>query len=856
MLSNKVFKHVFVTEMEEILDNGDKVTHSKLSDNVGDKLMDPSSLAKVSLDSCDTCYAPVIQSGGKYDIKVSAVSDDDTLSADVILCSLGSRFRGYCSHMSRTFMVDAPSKIEQTYSTLLALYQSCLEKVVVGNEYKDVLAHAKSFLASRDAALANHLAKSLGFAVGLEFRDSSQVLNANNSNKFCENQVFTLSVGFHNVPLSAEDKAGAASSIQKLEAFSLLLADTILVQKDGSPEVLTKYTKEFGEVSYNISGEDDEDDEDGEGDGQDKDANGGLRRSSRSKEEKMQQENLSMQRQQKQQELMRKKIAEAQKKLEKMEAGEEEEEEEEEVADLEVYKSPADYPRDVQPNLLRVDFDKECLIVPVNGQPVPFHISTIKNINMPDPDRATYLRINFYATGMSLGKDVPKNTIGLVAKYGDRVCFIKELTFRSLSTKNLGQVHMQFQELRKRVRAREQKAEQEKDLVVQGKLIRIKDQRVPKLQDVTMRPTITGRKCNGTLEAHQNGVRFTSTKHEVLDILYDNIKHAIYQPCDVKTSMVIVHFHLKDFIMVGKKKQRDIQFLTEVVDSSLSLDASKRSAYDPDEIDEEQREREMRRRLNAAFKDFCLKLEKVASHYDHTLNVDVPFVKSAFEANVHREMVRLMPTTHCLVNLTEVPNFCQTISDIEHVHFERAGFTTKAFDIVLVFKDWSIAPKTLTAIDIKYMDIVQEWLNLVEITYTIGSQPMNWTEVMAAVKEDDRFWYDTEADGETKKPHGAGWKFLNVEGSDDEEEGEDEDEESAFDDKEEGSTEESESGSDSDDESDFDEEDSDEEEDDDSEEEEGKDWDELERDAAAADKAKRSYEDEPIDPRKAKKARR
>lgn len=841
--------------MEEILDNGEKVRHSALSDKVNNMLLDPTSLAKVSLDSCDACYTPVIQSGGKYDIKISAVSDEETtLSPDVIICSLGSRFRGYGSHMSRTYMVDAPSKIENTYSTLLALYQSCLEKMIVGNELKDVLAHAKTFLASRDAALAAHLAKSLGFSLGLEFRDSTMVLNSSNTNKFVENQVFTLSVGFHNVPLSAEDKAGAASSIQKLEAFSLLLADTVLIQKDGAPEVLTKLTKEFGEVSYNISGDDDDEDEEDEA--EDNNEDGGLRRSSRSKEEKMAQELSANQRQQKQQELMRKKIAEAQKRLEKMEAGEEEEEEEEEVADLEAYKSPAEYPRDVQPNLLRVDFDNECLIVPINGQPVPFHISMIKNINMPDPDRATYLRINFYGNGMSLGKDVPKNTVGLVGKYGDRVCFIKELTFRSLSTKNLGQIHMQFQELRKRVRAREQKAEQEKDLVVQSKLIRIKDQRVPKLQDVTMRPTITGRKCNGTLEAHQNGVRFTSTKHEVLDILYDNIKHAIYQPCDVKTSMVIVHFHLKDFIMVGKKKQKDIQFLTEVVDSSLSLDASKRSAYDPDEIDEEQREREMRRRLNAAFKDFCLKLEKVASHYDHTLNVDVPFVKSAFEANVHREMVRLMPTTHCLVNLTEVPNFCQTISDIEHVHFERAGFTTKAFDIVLIFKDWNVTPKTLTAIDIKYMDIVQEWLNLVEITYTIGSQPMNWAEVMAAVKEDDRFWYDTEADGETKKPHGAGWKFLNLEGSDDEgEEGEDEDDgDSAFDEEEDGSSE-SES-EDSDDESDFDEEDSDDEEEEDSDEEEGKDWDELERDAAAADKAKRTYDEEPEDNRKSKKARR
>ena len=208
--------------------------------------------------------------------------------------------------------------------------------------------------------------------------------------------------------------------------------------------------------------------------------------------------------------------------------------------------------------------------------------------------------------------------------------------------------------------------------------------------------------------------------------------------------------------------------------------------------------------------------------------------QSSFDANVHREMVRVMPTTHCLINLTETPNFCQTISDIEHVHFERAGFTTKAFDIVLIFKDWDIAPKQLTAIDVKFMDIVQEWLNLVEITYTIGSQPMNWTELMNAVKDDDRFWYETEADGVTKKPHGAGWKFLNVEGSDDEEDGEEEDDgDSAFSGDGEGESSEEESDEDSD-ESDFDEEqrrervggpD----------EEEGKDWDELE-DAATADR--------------------
>ena len=63
----------------------------------------------------------------------------------------------------------------------------------------------------------------------------------------------------------------------------------------------------------------------------------------------------------------------------------------------------------------------------------------------------------------------------------------------------------------------------------------------------------------------------------------------------------------------------------------------------------------MRRRLNAAFKEFCLKLEKVATTTT-TPTVVTPFVKSSFDANVHCEMVRVMPTTHCLINLTETPN--------------------------------------------------------------------------------------------------------------------------------------------------------------------------------------------------------
>ena len=50
----------------------------------------------------------------------------------------------------------------------------------------------------------------------------------------------------------------------------------------------------------------------------------------------------------------------------------------------------------------------------------------------------------------------------------------------------------------------------------------------PTIQDLKMRPNLTGRKTNGTLEAHLNGFRYQTNKNEKVDINYKNVKHAFY----------------------------------------------------------------------------------------------------------------------------------------------------------------------------------------------------------------------------------------------------------------------------------------------------------------------------------------
>ena len=133
------------------------------------------------------------------------------------------------------------------------------------------------------------------------------------------------------------------------------------------------------------------------------------------------------------------------------------------------------------------------------------------------------------------------------------------------------------------------------DIVVQEELTRIRSGKIHRLRDVNVRPNVGGKKAPGTLELHANGLRFQAARGEKLDLTFKNIKLAFFQPAD-KEIRVLMHFHLNDPIMIGKKKTKDVQFYVEVMEASYALDTARRSGYDPDELEEEQRERGGERR--------------------------------------------------------------------------------------------------------------------------------------------------------------------------------------------------------------------------------------------------------------------
>jgi nucleosome binding factor SPN SPT16 subunit len=208
VLSNKVMKHGYVKKMEEVIDSEKPMTNDELATFVDEILEDPSKISlKVPKDEVQPCYFPIVQSGGTYDLKVSAQSTTDTLKHDIIMVSLGARYRNYCSNISRTFFVDPPKKVSGTYEVLMEMQDACLEAMKPGNQLKAVYKAAVSFLQERSGYeyLVDHLPKSLGYATGLDFRESAFSLTAKNPASFKKGMVFCLSLGFQNLELSESD---------------------------------------------------------------------------------------------------------------------------------------------------------------------------------------------------------------------------------------------------------------------------------------------------------------------------------------------------------------------------------------------------------------------------------------------------------------------------------------------------------------------------------------------------------------------------------------------------------------------------------------------------------------------------
>ena len=176
----------------------------------------------------------------------------------------------------------------------------------------------------------------------------------------------------------------------------------------------------------------------------------------------------------------------------------------------------------------------------------------------------------------------------------------------------------------------------------------------------------------GEVEIHQNGVRYTSPmRNDHVDVVFSNIKHMFFQPC-VGELIVILHLHLKNPIMIGKRKTKDVQFYREATDMAFDETGNRKRRHrfgDEEEFEAEQEERRRRAELDNQFKRFAEQITDASKELN--IGVDVPFREIAFTGVPNRSNVLMQPSTDAIVQLTEPPFTVITLEEIEVAHLER-----------------------------------------------------------------------------------------------------------------------------------------------------------------------------------------
>ena len=243
IFSAVVMQKSLVKRIEDCIEEDKKEKHSILADETEKAFEDPAKLGvKLAADLLESCYTPIIQSGGVFDLKPSAQSSDEKLHYGTITCSLGARYKSYCANVGRTLIINPSKAQERNYKLLLELQQvppparrppppaarrpppaasrqplshrlllllpqAALDAMRADAKLSSVHEAVVNRLKSKAPHLESKLTRNCGFATGLEFKEGAYVLNAKSEQRLRPGMAFNLALGLEK--LEEKDSADA-----------------------------------------------------------------------------------------------------------------------------------------------------------------------------------------------------------------------------------------------------------------------------------------------------------------------------------------------------------------------------------------------------------------------------------------------------------------------------------------------------------------------------------------------------------------------------------------------------------------------------------------------------------------------
>ena len=679
-----------------------------------------------------------------------------------------------CSTVGRTLMFNAKKDQVDTYNHLYQVFEECMLEIKPGVSMRKLYEKASSSLKERDAKLVGNLFEELGWALGYEVRDKRYVLNEKSKALFQPGMLVCLRLGLQNLSTTSKD--------EKAKKYSLLIADTFVVTKDGAECLTDAVQRKPKKVQWNLDGpEDEKEAKSSKKIASKEEIDGRLKEEEhRRRQDKMSEAERAAEREQ----FEKRNQENAQKKLEEQKRRRNQNGD----ATLDVQKKVStdytgtdDYPSKafgwvggVAKNYTQLCVDEKAMtvFVPINGIPVPFHVSCIRNAGYQQEvtGGGAVLRINLNAPGSGL----------LPGTFDKKLSFLREISYRATDVGNLQLVHKSISDMRKSYTQLEKERQATAEVEEQPSL-RLNPNRGPRLSNVRVYPNLQakGRKTEGDLEAHLNGFRFTAKKDKhnasapvssrIIDIIYKNIKHAFYQPSNKMMSLILVHFRLHSPIMINKTAAKDVQFYIEIEDNESLLDNRRRNQFDKDEIEDEERQRKVIAKIDKEFKSFCDRVHReclpAKNKADPDTKIwewDIPYTELMFQGTPKNQMVELFPTVNCIVNLASKPVFITDMDEIDLAYYERMNPGRGNFDLALIYKRFlnqnakiSECWERITAIDMKYLDSIKEVMQKSSIPQYEGTTTIGWASVL---KDYVKNFDDISRDG--------GWKVVFGEDSD------------------------------------------------------------------------------------------
>jgi Xaa-Pro aminopeptidase len=176
-------------------------------------------------NGAEVAFDPIVASGPNSAKPHAHPGERLVAKGDFVTIDCGGKLDGYCSDITRTFVIgEASDRHKEVYNLVLQAEDECCHLLKAGANGRDIDGHARTILDQKD--LAKYFGHGLGHGLGIDVHDPGGLSSAVDQ-PIHEGMVFTIEPGVY------------------IEGFGgVRIEDDVLVT-NGEPEILTSYPKEL-----------------------------------------------------------------------------------------------------------------------------------------------------------------------------------------------------------------------------------------------------------------------------------------------------------------------------------------------------------------------------------------------------------------------------------------------------------------------------------------------------------------------------------------------------------------------------------------------------------------------------------